>query len=66
VVNDALDKLASVNPSPELPWCCRWSSTGRGLRLHQIPSRDALAFNVKVYDTPREALDAFLLEYHRE
>ena len=46
-----LDTLAT-HAASGLGWSCRWSTTGRGLRLHQDPSGG--------YPTPREALAAFI------
>lgn len=40
---------------PNLKWIARHSTTGRGFRLHQDP--------LGVYDTPREAIDAFFASH---
>jgi len=38
-------------------WICRHSTTGRGLRLHQVGLG---AKRGQVYETPQQALDAFI------
>lgn len=40
-----------------LKWVCRQSMTGRGLRLHQIASRE---YWEEAADTPAEAITKFL------
>lgn len=37
-------------------WCCRRSTTGRGMRLHEISREEAAELGVRVFPTPREAL----------
>lgn len=49
---ELLDELTDIGKRTKLPWICRPSSTGRGLRLHQDPFGKC--------ETPREAIDSFL------
>lgn len=64
--SDLLMKLSAAGEVYGLPWVCRHSTSGRGLRLHQTRrSEDSPNHNVaglRVYDTPEEALRAFLAE----
>lgn len=55
-----LDKLTELGGPNGLKWTCRWSTTGRGLRLHQMGSRDGDDVSAPVFDTPREAIENFL------
>ena len=48
---DALDIAGNYS----IKWICRDSTTGRGMRLHQDPM-------IGIYDTPREAIMAYLKE----
>lgn len=40
-------------------WVCRHSTTGRGLRLHQIGLASSSNWG-QVYETPQQAIDAFI------
>lgn len=45
---------------PQLPWVCRDSTTGRGIRLHQIDPDSAARRGWTTYHTPLEAIEAYL------
>lgn len=55
--DDLLDKLFVEGQRFNLKWVCRESSTGRGMRLHQLA--DSEKSNVESFDTPKEALEVF-------
>lgn len=60
VSTDPLDLLAREG-TPGLPWVCRESTTGRGLRLHQVSPDDfSVLYGLSTYPTPHEAVEAFL------
>ena len=40
-----------------LPWVCRHSTSGRGVRLHQTSGMD---YHGMLFDTPQEALNYFI------
>ena len=50
---DRLDFLDNLTTGYGNGWILRWSTTGRGIRLHET-SQDG------VYPTPRDAIDAGL------
>ena len=60
---DELDQLASAGKSG-LPWICRMSTSGRGLRLHQTTAQDyhELACE-RTHPTPRAAIEAFMEKF---
>lgn len=60
-----LATFAATSHRPDWPWMCRHSTSGRGLRLHQVSPDYAyrapeLRFGDEIYPTPLEALQAFL------
>lgn len=59
---ELLDMLAEAGES-KMRWLCRESTTGRGLRLHQVAyCTDGVCTSHPVcYETPREAMAAYLL-----
>lgn len=67
-----LNMLASLgnNPGTGMPWVCRQSRTGRGIRLHQVSEGKPGDIYGDIHDrssrfmyaTPREAIESFLAD----
>lgn len=66
-----LQRFAATTDRPDYQWVCRNSTSGRGLRLHQVhPDWIYVAPEMRTFseafNTPEEAIEAYLSDFRKE